>query len=132
MGDYRADFLHRDGRARDVDSGVAAVGCDGDACGVQRQVRKTLSSSMATHAYTPKCCPDDELCPCCSAAPAALRLLLEAAASVPESGKSGIEYDLVMLGFEWMQTLFEVRQTIFFRCLRCLPHRCVSKIAGDR
>ena len=34
-------------------------------------------------------------------------LLLEAVASVPPSGKSGIEYDLVMLGFEWMQTLFE-------------------------
>eukprot|EP01045_Picozoa_sp_COSAG04_P021504 COSAG04_NODE_2322_length_4333_cov_7.621871_3_plen_157_part_00 len=48
-----------------------------------------------------------------SAAPVALRLLLEAAASVPESGKSGIEYDLVMLGFEWMQTLFEVRQRSF-------------------
>jgi hypothetical protein len=42
-----------------------------------------------------------------SAAPEAMRLLLEAVASVPPSGKSGIEYDLVMLGFEWMQTLFE-------------------------
>jgi hypothetical protein len=41
------------------------------------------------------------------AAPQAMRLLLEAAPSVPASGKSGIEYDLVMLGFEWMQTLFE-------------------------
>ena len=65
------------------------------------------------HVCTAKVCPDDELCPWCSAAPAALRLLLEAAASVPESGKSGIEYDLVMLGFEWMQTLFEVRQRSF-------------------
>ena len=37
VGDHRADVLHRDGRARDFDSGVAAVGCDGDTCGVQRQ-----------------------------------------------------------------------------------------------
>ena len=41
------------------------------------------------------------------AAPQAMRLLLEAEPSVLASGRSGIEYDLVMLGFEWMQTLFE-------------------------
>ncbi len=46
------------------------------------------------------------------AAPKAMRLLLEAEPSVPLSGKSGIAFDLVMLGFEWMQTLFEDYWTI--------------------
>lgn len=46
------------------------------------------------------------------AAPKGMRLLLEAEPSVPPSGKSAIEYDLVMLGFEWMQTLFEDYWTV--------------------
>mmetsp|Transcript_25799 Transcript_25799/g.44967 ORF Transcript_25799/g.44967 Transcript_25799/m.44967 type:complete len:476 (+) Transcript_25799:2-1429(+) len=42
-----------------------------------------------------------------NAAPRALSLLLQAHSSVWKSGQADLEYDIVMVGFEFLQTLFE-------------------------
>eukprot|EP01048_Picozoa_sp_COSAG05_P017893 COSAG05_NODE_2522_length_2948_cov_1.656020_5_plen_88_part_01 len=42
-----------------------------------------------------------------SAAPEPFRQLVAAHAAVPRSGRSALEYDIAMVGFAFLQTLFE-------------------------